>query len=157
MANQDDDRGEKTFGKIPVAEMLGKVAHKSGASSSHFSPFNFLPTYEGAKLTSARFKHGADKYEASTVYDEANWLKAFRARDVAFFRDRAGHCLEHLVAEMRGQDDSDPGGNLGALGWFQDVMAFVKKNDPFFYGAIQGKWAIDDKEAESALTHWLSR
>jgi hypothetical protein len=117
-----------------------KVAHKSGATSSHFSPFNFYCTYEGTKLTTARFKAGNTKHENDNpVYSEANWLKAYHAKDIEFFRDRAGHALEHLIDEMRGQDDKDPGGNLGAVGWFVDVMAFVKKNDPAFYEAIQGK------------------
>jgi hypothetical protein len=129
-----------------------KVAHSSGAASSHFSPFYFNPTFEGLKLTCLRYKEGNRKYENSgTVWAEANWLKAFKARDVQFFRDRAGHCLEHLIDEMRGKDDLDPGGNLGAIGWFQDAMAFVKKYDPFFYGAIQGKWAIDDSKKEKEL------
>lgn len=126
----------------PSAEI---VNHISGASSSHFSPYNFIPTWEGMKLTAQRFLAGNAKHEKNNpVYLEANWLQAFHARDVGFFRDRAGHAMEHLIAEMRGDDDFDPGGNLGGLGWFQDVMAYVKKNDPDFYGAIQGKWRVED-------------
>lgn len=120
-----------------------KVAHGSGATSSHYSPFNFLNPFEGSQLTCQRFKEGNRKHEDNNpVYSEANWLKAFYARDVAFFRDRAGHALEHLIAEMRGDDDDAPGGNLGAVGWWQEVMAFVKKHDPYLYAAIQGKYAI---------------
>lgn len=136
--------------QVPTEPEEEKVSHSSGATSSHFSPFTFYPTYEGVRLTSLRFKEGNRKHENSDpIYSNANWLKAFKARDVAFFRDRAGHAMEHLIDEMRGVDDKDPGGNLGAVGWFQDVMAYVKKNDPFLYGAIQGKWNINDRNAEA--------
>jgi hypothetical protein len=119
--------------------MESNVTHASGATSSHFSPFSFYAPFEGIKLTCLRFLHGNWKHEnGNTVYADANWLKAFRARDVQFFRDRAGHALEHLIAEMRGENDPDPGGNLGAVGWWVEVMAFVKKNDPEFYAMIQG-------------------
>ncbi len=129
-----------------------KVAHSSGATSSHFSPFAFNNPFEGTKLTCQRFVAGNRKHENDNpVYAEANWLRAFKSRDVAFFRDRAGHALEHLIAEMRGEDDNDPGGNLGAVGWLQEVLAYVKKNDPFLYGAIQGKWNINDKAKECEL------
>lgn len=136
-----------------IARLLGederevsRVSHASGASSSHFSPFDFLNPFEGSKLTSQRFRVGNAKYENSdTVYANCNWLKALRARDVKFFRDRAGHALEHLIAEMRGEDDPDPGGNLGAVGWCLEVLAYVKKQDPHLYGAIQGKWSVDSK------------
>lgn len=121
-------------------EQPAKVEHKSGAGSSHFSPFNFLPTYAGVRLLSLRFKAGNVKYENNNpVYDEANWLKAVKARDIDFFRDRAGHAMEHLINEMRGEDDPDPGGNLGAIMWFCDVMAYVQSKDPELYAAIQGK------------------
>ena len=129
--------------KTKKISILPVVVSASGSTSSHFSDFNFHPTYEGARLTALRFKHGNEKHENSgTVYSEANWLKAYHARDVAFFRDRGGHSMEHLIDEMRGVDDPDPGGNLGAIGWYVDVLAFIKKNDPHFYGAIQGKWPV---------------
>lgn len=141
---------EKLAKAQALLEKEAKVAHGSGATSSHFSPFAFFCTYEGIRLTSMRFVEGNRKHEKSDpVYSHANWLKAFHARDVGFFRDRAGHALEHLIAEMRGEDDPDPGGNLGALGWFQDVMAYVKKNDPFLYACIQGKYLITDQKAEA--------
>lgn len=128
-----------------------KVAHSSGAASSHFSPFSFNATYEGAKVTAQRFAAGNAKYENNTnVYADANWLKAYHAKDWKFFRDRAGHALEHLIDEMRGKNDSDPGGNLGALGWFVDVMAFVKVNDPVFYQQIQGTISARPKVPELA-------
>lgn len=136
----------KPLSTIPSPKDV-KVAHGSGATSSHFSPFNFYPTYEGMKLTAARFKEGNRKHEDSDpVYGNANWLKAFYAQDVNFFRDRAGHALEHLIAEMRGENDSDPGGNLGAVGWWVDVMAFVQANDPTFYAAIQGQLNLHEVE-----------
>lgn len=72
-------------------------------------------------------------------------MKAFNARDVEFFRDRAAHALEHMLAEMRGEDDDGPGGNLGAVGWWVEVFAYVKKHDPELYGAIQGKWKLDER------------
>ena|ERR1043166_887418 len=129
-----------------------KVVHKSGATASHHSPFCFNHTFEGAKLTSLRFQEGNRYHEDDNpVYVEANWLKAVYERDVMFFRNRAGHALEHLIDEMRGKDDPKPGGNLGAVGWFQDIMAFTRKHDPFLYGAIQGKWRIDDEVLEKTL------
>lgn len=147
------------LGKIPAASPAltkalaeAKVSHSSGATSSHFSPFSFFNPYEGTKLTDMRFAEGNRKHENDNpVYADANWLKAFNARDVKFFRDRAGHAMEHLIDEMRGKDDEDPGGNLGAVGWFQEVMAFVKKNDPFFYACIQGKFNVNDTKAELAF------
>ena len=131
-----------------------KVTHGSGATSSHFSPFSFFNPFEGAKLTCQRFMSGNHKHENDDpVYANMNWLKAFHARDVGFFRDRAGHALEHFIAEMHGQDDADPGGNLGAVGWWQEVFACVKRRDPFLYGAIQGKWSIGDSDLEEKLSH----
>lgn len=128
-----------------------KVAHKSGANSSHFSPFSFFCPFEGVRLTCQRFLAGNRKYEAgTTVYAEMNWLKALASRDVAFFRDRAGHALEHLLYEMHGTEDSGPGGNLGAVGWWVETFAYVKSRDPFLYACIQGKHHITDAEAEKA-------
>lgn len=130
------------------------VAHTSGATSSHFSPFTFNNPFEGAKLTCQRFAAGNAKHEKlNPVYLEANWLKAFRERDVKFFRDRAGHAMEHLIDEMRGKDDPDPGGNLGAIGWFQEIAAFTAKNDPFLWGAVCGKWNVMDAELEKRLEY----
>lgn len=113
--------------------------HISGATSSYpGAPYFFDPGY-GAKLTAYRFHHGNIKHENSnTIYAEANWLNAARYRDYVFFRDRAAHCLDHLRDEMRGIEDAGPGGNLGAIGWFQSVMATVKAKDPEFYQVIQG-------------------
>ena len=87
-----------------------------------------------------RYRAGNVKHEDNNpVYSEANWMKAVNARDIQFFRDRAGHAMEHLIKEMRGEDDTDPGGNLGAVMWFCDMMAYVKVKDPALYDAIQGK------------------
>lgn len=130
----------------PVDPEMEKVVHASGAGSSHFSPYSFYNPFEGAKLTCQRFRAGNLKYEnGTTVYADMNWLKAFTARDVAFFRDRAGHAVEHLIAEMHGNDDDGPGGNLGAVGWWVEVFAFVKANDPAFYAVIQGKCHPQEK------------
>ena len=127
-----------------------KVTHSSGANSSYKAPNFFLMPGNSIDLTAQRFEYGNDKYEdGNTVYNDANWLKAFYARDLQFFRDRAGHVKKHLWAEMRGHDDPAPGGNLGAIGWWLDVMAFIKDEDPYFYGALQGKYAyIPDKLAD---------
>lgn len=113
---------------------------KSGATSSYSSaPYFYMPG-EGIKLTALRFKHGNDKHEhGDSVYANANWLKAVKGRDWQFFRDRAGHVIDHIWAEMRGEDDPDPGGNLGAIGWWLEAMAYVKKVDPLLYQVIQGK------------------
>lgn len=120
-------------------EIAGRITHFSGAHSSHLSPFSFYNPFEGAKLTCERFREGNRKYEnGTTVYAKMNWLKAFHAKDVDFFRSRAGHALEHLIAEMHGEDDNGPGGNLGAVGWWVEVMAYVRKHDPGFYAQIQG-------------------
>ena len=136
--------------KIPLDE-TGRVAHASGAASSYFSSFSFHNPMEGLRLTCQRFDYGNRKYENNTpIYDEANWLRAFKAKDWQFFRDRAGHALEHLRAEMRGEDDDGPGGNLGAIGWFVEVMAYVKKHDPVFYALIQGKEQQPSYEARIA-------
>lgn len=129
---------------IRLTDESERVTHTSGALCSHFSPFNFLCPFEGAKLTCQRFRAGNVKYENdSPVCSDANWMKALKARDVTFFRDRAGHAMEHLVAEMRGEADHNPGGNLGAVGWWVEIMAYVSKADPHLYGAIQGKWPIE--------------
>lgn len=138
---------DQVYAGNSAVEQEEKIAHASGATSSHRTPNYFLVTGEGERVTAERFDYGNHKHEfGNTVYLEANWLKAFYSRDVAFFRDRAGHVKEHLQAEMRGNDDHGPGGNLGAIGWFVDVMAFVKKNDPIFYGAIQGKYRLEDAD-----------
>ncbi len=122
-----------------------KVTHTSGSQSSHFSEFSFYNPFEGAKLTCQRFKEGNRKYEDSdTVYANMNWLKAFHAKDINFFRDRSGHALEHLIAEMHGDEDEKPGGNLGAVGWWVEIMAYVRKHDPVFYKAIQGVAIADE-------------
>jgi len=129
------------------------VQHVSGAKSSHFSPFVFNSPFEGAKLTCQRFAYGDGKYApGETVYENLNWMKALKARDVGFFRDRAGHALDHLVKEMRGIDDDGPGGNLGAVGWWVEVFAYVKKHDPQLYGAIQGKWPLQPKVDSETLS-----
>lgn len=112
---------------------------KSGASSSFISPPYFSMPMEFTTMTAERWGHGSSKHkEEGPVYSEQNWLKAYHAKDYAFFRDRSGHALEHGWNEMRGVEDPDPGGNIGAIGWFWSVMAFIKVNDPEFYKVIQG-------------------
>lgn len=137
---------------VAIATDVAEVAtHASGAKSSHYSPFNFNNPFEGTKLTCARFKVGNAKYEGgTTVYAEANWMKAFNAKDINFFRDRSGHALEHLIAEMHGVEDENPGGNLGAVGWWVEIMAYVKAHDPEFYRTIQGT------QPPSTGTSWSS-
>lgn len=121
-----------------------KFTHASGATSSHQTLLFFHVPFEGIAVIAQRFQYGNEKHEdGTTVYAESNWLRAVEARDVAFFRDRAGHALEHLWAEMRGADDSGPGGNLGAIGWFVAVMAYVRKHDSELYSAIQGKTHLE--------------
>ncbi|MGH7184522.1 MAG: hypothetical protein ACREJN_21460 [Nitrospiraceae bacterium] len=116
------------------------VKHQSGATSSHITPPYFRMPGEAVKLTALRFQHGNEKHEnGNPVYGEANWMTAYRAKDYMFFRDRAGHALEHLWDEMQGKEDPSPGGNLGAVGWAIEVLAYVKVNDPEFYEVIQGK------------------
>ena len=126
-----------------------EVVHKSGAKSSHMVPNLFIVPPGLDEPIALRFMYGNEKYEeGNPVYSESNWYKAYRARDVAFFRERGAHCIKHIKREMRGDDDFNPGGNIGGAGWFLSILAFVKDSDPFLYGAIQGKWNINDKERE---------
>lgn len=120
--------------------MTDKVTFASGATSSkgHDAPY-WLLTWLSVEKTALRFGAGNEKHENSdTVLANANWLKAFHARDLAFFRNRATHAFDHFKAEMQGQHDSDAGGNWGAVGWFLEVISFVEKHDPDFYLAIVG-------------------
>lgn len=117
-----------------------KVTFTSGATSSkgHDAPY-WLLTWLSVEKTAQRFGAGNEKHENSdTVLANANWLKAFHARDLAFFRNRATHAFDHFKAEMQGLHDSDAGGNWGAVGWFLEVISFVEKFDPDFYAAIVG-------------------
>lgn len=120
--------------------MTDKVTFASGATSSkgHDAPY-WLLTWLSVEKTALRFGAGNEKHEnRDTVLANANWLKAFHARDLAFFRNRATHAFDHFKAEMQGQHDSDAGGNWGAVGWFLEVISFVEKHDPLFYEAIVG-------------------
>jgi hypothetical protein len=117
-----------------------KVVFKSGATSSagHDTPYGLMTGY-GRKAGALRFGAGNVKHEdGTTVYAEANWLKAYHTRDLEFFRNRAVHASDHLDAEMQGQEDDAPGGNIGGVAWFLDVAGYVKANDPEFWKAIQG-------------------
>ncbi len=116
-----------------------KHVFKSGASSGELKAPYHQATGFGAKVTALRFGYGNAKHEGgTTLFSEANWLKAFHARDLAFFRDRMNHAREHLHAESQGNFDNSPGGNWGAVGWCVDVMPFVKEYDPDFYNAVVG-------------------
>lgn len=121
------------------ADFDDKVKFTSGATSGGTYPPFQLTTGFGAKRTAERFGYGNAKHESGqTVLGEANWLKAFHARDLAFFRDRISHAREHIHAESQGRFDYAPGGNWGAVGWCVDVMPFVEHFDPQFYLAIVG-------------------
>ena len=116
-----------------------KVIFKSGATSGGTHPPYELTTGYGEKVTAERFGYGNRKHEnGQTVLADANWLKAFHARDIDFFRDRINHAAEHIRKEQHGQFDPNPGGNWGAVGWCVDVMEFVKRFDRLFYLAIVG-------------------
>jgi len=111
----------------------------SGATSGELKPRYNLPTGFGERVTALRFGYGNEKHENGTyVLAEANWLKAFHARDLAFFQDRMNHAREHLRAESQGNFDKGPGGNWGAVGWCVDIMPFVAEYDPEFYRAVVG-------------------
>jgi hypothetical protein len=112
----------------------------SGATSSYKTSNTFHAPRNYRRYLADRFAIGNVKHEnGTTVYAEANWLKALRARDVEFFRNRAVHAENHGHDEMRGIDDPDPGGNIGAELWFWSMMAYVSDVDPEFYQAIRGK------------------
>lgn len=118
-----------------------KVKFASGATSSagHDAPY-WLMTGHARKLGALRFGHGNVEHEhGNTVLAEANWLKAFHSRDLAFFRNRYTHAADHMDDEMHGVKDAAPGGNWGAAVWFIDVIAFVEAHDPEFYAAITGR------------------
>lgn len=127
-----------------------KFVHSSGATSSHRAAPYFFMTGAGDKLTALRFEAGNEKHEDGTpVYDQANWLRALKTRDWKFFRDRAAHARDHLHDEMRGTIDTAPGGNLGAVGWFVDIAAFVAEKDPEFWQVVQGIRHPDDYTTDS--------
>ncbi len=116
-----------------------KVAFSSGATSSGQAPplRYVMPEFEAE--IAYRFDAGNRKHEKGTnIFAEANWLKAFHARDTAFFQDRMHHARVHFDLEMRGRRDKDPGGNRGAIGWWLSVAAFVERWDPELYNAIVG-------------------
>lgn len=114
----------------------------SGATSGELKPRYNLSTGFGEKVTALRFGYGNEKHENGTrVLAEANWLKAFHARDLAFFQDRMNHARDHLRNESQGIVDRNPGGNWGAIGWCVDIMPFVAQYDPEFYRAVQGTTA----------------
>lgn len=146
------DRFLHKLGELIMEETEKKFVHKSGATSGSYVPNIFIVPYEGDDLVALRFLYGNQKHEDDNpLYAEANWLKAYRLRDVNFFRERGAHAIRHLKQEMRGIKDLNPGGNLGGALWFCYVMAFIEKNDPFFYGAIIGRWNINNTEIEAKL------
>lgn len=117
-----------------------KVKFASGATSSkgHDAPYQLM-THCAVKRGALRFGAGNVKHENSdTILANANWLKAFHARDLAFFRNRYQHARDHMDNEMQGIRDLDLGGNFGAVVWFLEVMCYVEDNDPAFYDAIIG-------------------
>lgn len=116
-----------------------KILFKSGATSGGKAAPYSLCTFVGFKRTALRFWYGNQKHEdGQTVLVEANWLKAFHARDLEFFRDRMAHAIEHIQKELQGRFDCSPGGNWGAVGWCVEVMPFVEEYDREFYLAIVG-------------------
>jgi hypothetical protein len=122
---------------LKPADFADKVAYSSGATSGGIHAPYFLMAWEGVPLGALRYEYGNQKHEdGQNVLAEANWLKAFHARDLKFFQDRAAHAIDHIRAEMSGHLDKEPGGNWGAVIWCADVMPFVAKYDPDFYAAV---------------------
>lgn len=120
-------------------DMNDKVKFASGATSGGRHPQYNLTTGFGVRRTAERFTYGNLKHEnGQTVLADANWLKAFHARDLDFFRDRISHAKDHLHRESQGLFESTLGGNWGAVGWCVDVMPFVQAFDPEFYLAVVG-------------------
>lgn len=133
-------------------DMADKIAFSSGATSSVGMPEYHLVPGEIEDLIAMRFAYGNHKHEdGNTVLAEANWLRAYRARDIAFFRDRAAHARKHLKRESRGDYDGAPGGNLGAVGWWLEVAAFINKHDPLFYDAINGLRPMNSLPVQNPL------
>lgn len=124
--------------------------HDSGATSSHSTPrFALVPGY-GERNTALRFGYGNHKHEHdNNVLADANWLVAARERDYKFFQDRFGHVREHLKQEERGIEDLNPGGNLGAIGWYQEVASFLAVKDPEFYEVVRGLRTPDDYSGDA--------
>ncbi len=116
-----------------------KVKFDSGATSGgKAAPYGFC-TWTGFKRTAQRFWYGQQKHANSdTVVANANWLKAFHARDLSFFHDRINHAIEHLQKEMQGNFDPTPGGNWGGVGWAVEVLSYVDEYDHDFYLAVVG-------------------
>lgn len=128
-----------TMKKATPADFADKVKFASGATSGgSYPPFNLMTGF-GRVRGAERFGYGNAKHEAGqTILADANWLKAFHARDLPFFRDRISHAQEHIFAESQGRFDKNSGGNWGAVAWCCDVMPFVEKFDPEFYLAVVG-------------------
>jgi hypothetical protein len=45
---------------------------------------------------------------------------------------------DHLKLEERGVDDPDQGGNLGAIGWAVEILAYTQANFPILYAEARG-------------------
>lgn len=124
----------------PRSDLDNKKTFSSGATSAHGAPPYQLCTWVGFHNTSLRFGYGNVKHEDNTtILAEANWLKAFHARDLEFFQDRFSHAIMHIVQEVQGRFDPAPGGNLGAVGWFVEITSYLAKYDPDFYMAVVGR------------------
>lgn len=122
------------------SDLDNKKTFSSGATSAHGAhPYRYMAGY-GVKAGSLRYGYGNVKHEdGNTVLAEANWLKAFHARDLEFFQDRFEHAKEHIQDESQGKFDLAPGGNMGAVVWCADIMCFTAKFDPDFYMAVVGR------------------
>jgi hypothetical protein len=124
---------DNVFGELPNMEVF-----KSGAKRSERKPSYGYMNGAIIPLIAQRYEHGHVKYDPSELYAEANWKRAVEGRDVEFCKQLFTHAIDHLWAEMRGIDDPDSGGNLGAVGWGLDILAYIKCCDPDLYMATRG-------------------
>lgn len=83
--------------------------------------FSLVPP-EGFRLTALRFGAGA------AIHGEFNWMQSVQTEQDAYLWARSAydHMFEHVIRMPLGDHDSEPGGNLGAIGWCVAVLAHIE-------------------------------
>lgn len=125
---------------------MKKVTSPGGGTRRGTRPAFSLVPPEASRLTALRFGAGAE------IHGEFNWMESCQNEPDAYrwARSAYDHMMEHTIRMGWGDHDSEPGGNLGAIGWAVHVLAYIEGKFGKPWTALQREHDVEDEKPRTS-------